>query len=339
MTAFIAAAATLTLLTLALLLRPAYARGPGRVLASRATIAGVVLAVPLAAAGLYALLGDRSALDPQHAQGAIDPQVEKLVAGLAARLERDPSDKKGWVMLARSYKVMGRWPEAQQAYERAGDAIASDAQELANYADTVASNQNGRLAGKPMQLIEQALRVDPQNTMALWLAGAAALEGGDTAGGVAIWRKLLALLPPESDDARELRSQIVQVGGKVDDVAAAPPAAGASISGRVELAPGLDAAPQDVVFVIAKAPGQRMPAAVVRTTVGQLPFDFKLDDSLAMTPELRLSKLRDVQVEARISRDGQPIAQPSDLVADAQPVQVGASGVVLRISHERTRAK
>jgi cytochrome c-type biogenesis protein CcmH len=169
------------------------------------------------------------------------------------------------------------------------------------------------------------------------------------------------LLPPESDDARELRSQIVQAGGVAPEPAgplaaalapraaapaaapaaataaatAAPAAAavpGASVTGRLDIAPGLAAAPTDVVFIIARAPGQRIPAAVIRTTVAQLPRDFKLDDSLAMSPQARISMLRDVQVEARVSKSGDPAAQPGDLVSEPQTVAVGATGVALRIS-------
>lgn len=338
MTAFIAAATALTLGVLAFLLRPLYLPrlAQGGFTQNRRTLAVVALALPLAAAALYALIGNPSALDPASAAASADPQVEKMVASLAEKLERDPSDTKGWVMLARSYKVMGRMREAEAAYDKASDAIAGDAQELANYADVAASNAGGRFAGKPALLIEKALRANPQNTMAMWLAGAAALDAGDTKGGIAVWQKLLAQLPPESDDARELRGQIAQAGGTVAEPPVQPQASGRAVSGRVEIAAGLAASPDDVVFIIARAPGQRIPSAVLRTTVSQLPKQFTLDDSLAMSPDLRISALRDVEVEARVSKSGEPIAKPGDLVSDVQKAEVGANGIVLKIS--RTKA-
>jgi cytochrome c-type biogenesis protein CcmH len=231
---------------------------------------------------------------------------------------------------------MGRTREAELAYDRAATAIEGDAQELASYADVVASNAGGHFPAKAVGLLEKALHADPQNPMALWLTGAAALEAGDAGRAVGVWQKLLALLPPESDDARELRAQIVQAGGTVAEpaaaAAAAPGAATRAVSGRVEIAPGLGAAPDDVVFIIARAPDQRMPAAVIRTTVAQLPREFRLDDSLAMSPQSRISGLREVLVEARVSKSGQPSAQPGDLVAETQKVEVGAGGVVLKIA-------
>jgi cytochrome c-type biogenesis protein CcmH len=337
MTTFLITAALLTLATLAVLLRPlafnraAFTRKP-----LRRTLIALLLLVPLAAAGLYALLGNRAALEPHAAGAGGDPQVEKMVATLAERLQRDPSDTKGWIMLARSYKVMGRMHEAELAYDHAAPAIENDAQELANYADVVASNAGGHFGGKPTQLLDKALRADPKNPMAMWLAGAAMLDAGDAPRAVLVWQKLLALLPPDSDDARELRNQIVQAGGTAAEPApAAPVASGPGVSGRVEIASGLGAAPDDTVFIIARAPDQRMPAAVIRTTVSQLPREFTLDDSLAMSPQSRISALREVQVEARVSKSGQPVAQPGDLVADPQKVQVGASGIVLKISRAK----
>lgn len=177
----------------------------------RRTRLSIALAIPLAAASIYLALGNRVALEGGAAAApaaAADPQVEEMVKKLAARLERDPSDRKGWAMLARSYKVMGRLREAEAAYERAGDAL--DAGELANYADVAVSNAGGKFAGKPALILERALRADPKHPMALWLAGAAALETGNAGGAVRIWEKLLAVLPPESDDAREVRAQIAQ---------------------------------------------------------------------------------------------------------------------------------
>lgn len=333
MTVFIIAAALLTLATLAITLRPlAFSTAALKDKPQRRTLLAIGLAVPVAAGALYLLLGNRAALDP-HGAG-VDPQVEQMVSKLAARLQRDPSDTKGWMMLARSYKVMGRLHEAELAYDHAAPAIENDAQELASYADVVASNADGHFSAKAIGLLDKALHADPQNPIALWLTGAAALDAGDAGRAVSVWNKLLALLPPDSGDARELRNQIVQAGGTVSEPAA--PAAGTrGVSGRVEIAAGLGASPDDVVFIVARAPDQRMPAAVIRTTVAQLPRDFRLDDSLAMSPQSRISALREVLVEARVSKSGQPATQPGDLIADAQKVEVGSGGIVLKISHAK----
>lgn len=177
--------------------------------APRRTLVGLSLVIPAAAAGVYLLIGNIGALSPRNDNPiAGNPQILQMVARLEAKLEQNPSDKKGWVMLGRSYKAMGRMAEAERAYEKAGDFIDGDAQELANYADVAVTNAGGRFAGKPAQLIEKAMRADPSNPMVLWLAGSAARERGDTAGALHLWEQLLALLEPESEDAREVKAMI-----------------------------------------------------------------------------------------------------------------------------------
>jgi cytochrome c-type biogenesis protein CcmH len=125
----------------------------------------------MAAAALYLLLGDPNSLDGYERQNqTASKEVEQMVAGLVEKLKKEPNNPKGWAMLARSYKVMGRPVDAEKAYEAAQTYIANDAQLLADYADVVASNANGSFVGKPEKLIQQALVVDPNNAMALWLS-------------------------------------------------------------------------------------------------------------------------------------------------------------------------
>jgi len=183
--------------------------------APRKTLIALSLAIPAAAIGLYMLVGNSGAVVAQasNAPTVTDAQILQMVARLEARLEKNPSDKKGWVMLARSYRAMGRLPESERAYEKAGDVIDGDAQELANYADVAATNAGGSFAGKPAKLIDKAIHVDPNNPMALWLAGAAARESGDTAGALKLWERLLAMLEPGSEDAREVKALIDRTRG------------------------------------------------------------------------------------------------------------------------------
>ena len=141
------------------------------------TIAALLVLLPAASVGLYLMLSDpKVAVDPQGYQQATQRRVEDMVRSLAARLEQEPDNLKGWAMLARSYKFMGRPAEAQRAYERAEPYIENDAGMLADYADLLATSANGNFSGKPIQLIEKALKIDPDNPMALWLAGTAAYQ-------------------------------------------------------------------------------------------------------------------------------------------------------------------
>jgi cytochrome c-type biogenesis protein CcmH len=179
------------------------------------TLAAIVLMLPLAAVGIYFMIGNPAGLNPAAVSAASPPpDIERMVARLAAKLEKEPGNLQGWAMLARSYKVMGRPLEAEQAYDRAGTFVDTDAQLLADYADVAAVNAGGNFAGKPARLVEKALKVDPQNTMALWLAGTAALSAGQNDKAAAIWDGLMKLLPVGSEDARMLQAAIDEARGR-----------------------------------------------------------------------------------------------------------------------------
>jgi cytochrome c-type biogenesis protein CcmH len=291
---------------------------------------------------------------PQHAATAQD--MDKLVVGLAQKLEKEPDNLQGWAMLARSYKMLGRNVEAEQAFVRAGAFLDNDAQLLAIYADLAATNANGDFAGKPTQLIEKALRVDPQNAMALWLAGTAAFRGGQFDSAIRIWERLTQQVEPDSDDSRMLQESInaayTALGKTAPKAAKAltvqkPEAsaggtsgktgAAASVSGQVDLDAALKAkaAPGDTVMVIARVPGTRMPVAVLRARASDLPLKFTLDDSLSMSPQARISAASEVEVEARISKSGMAQAEPGDLMSSVQTVKVGANGIKLQVSKVR----
>jgi cytochrome c-type biogenesis protein CcmH len=87
------------------------------------------------------------------------------------------------------------------------------------------------------------------------------------------------------------------------------------------------------VFVFARAAqGPRMPLAILRKRVSDLPLQFTLDDSLSMSPAAPLSGAGRVVVGARISKSGQALAQPGDLQGSAPAVEVGASGLTIEIN-------
>lgn len=188
--------------------------------ASRLTVILVAILVPLAALLLYATLGSPMQIaqvgQGEQSSGTQNVQradIERMVEGLAAKLEKDPGNQQGWAMLARSYKVLGRMADAEKAYDRAGSFVTNDAQLLADYADAAAAAANGNFSGKPMRLIERALNVDPKNPMALWLAGSAALQANDKPKAIIYLQRLLKVLPPESEDAQIIRETIDKLKG------------------------------------------------------------------------------------------------------------------------------
>jgi len=174
-----------------------------------AVVAGVV--VPLLAGLLYLALGNPIALGPQTGRDKVSPhQLEASIAQLAARLEKNPLDGKGWVMLARSQAVLGRFAEASSAYARSVALFPENAQLLADYADTLAMAQGHRLQGEPEALLERALRADPDNAKALVLAGTVAFGKKHFATAVNHWQRLVGMIPAGSELARSIQARIAE---------------------------------------------------------------------------------------------------------------------------------
>jgi cytochrome c-type biogenesis protein CcmH len=294
-------------------------------------------------------------------------QIAEMVQRLADRLKDRPEDAEGWTMLSRSYLVLGRLEEAAQASERVLKLTPNDAQALADHADVLAMRAGRVLDGEPMKLIERALKLDPDNLKALALAGAAAFDRGDGNEAARLWDRVALLGPPGSpvvqqarEGAAEARKMAAEragptggtaapAPGQAQAPAAAPaqapgatqkaPVAGPTVRGTVTLSAALkaQAKPEDTVFIFARnaeaGPGApRMPLAIVRKQVKDLPASFTLDDSLAMGPGMGLSSAQQVVVGARISRSGQAMPQPGDLEGLSAPVAVGSQGVVVEIS-------
>lgn len=196
------------------LLEDAGAEGPGaaaKVSAKRSALL-VGVALPIAAALAYFTLGNPAALSPETVAPpkVTAQQINDMVAKLAARLEQNPDDPKGWLMLARSYKALGRFDEAGKAFGKAGGLVDEDPQLLSDYADALAMAAGGSLRGKPGELVERALKLDADHLQALWLAGSAAFEQEDFTLAVRHWERALKQLPADSEDAQALAGAIEQ---------------------------------------------------------------------------------------------------------------------------------
>jgi cytochrome c-type biogenesis protein CcmH len=306
---------------------------------TKKTAIGLCIFIIVLSSGLYFSLGDVVRVAQKKSETPVTQEgVEKIVAEFAIKMEKDPGNLKGWAMLARSYRILGRNEDAAKAYARAGDFINSDPQLLADYADVLATNADGNFSGKPLQLINQALKLDPDNLMALWLSGTAAYSSGNYKAAVQTWEKLAKQIPADTDEARAIQGSIAEArskGGLSSQAAAS--VAGKSIGGKIELSPDLKSKikPGDIVMVIARKPGERMPVAVLKVAAGDFPMSFTLNDSLAMNPSAPLSQLSEASIEVRISKTGMAKPEAGDLISSAQTVKVGASNVRLLIDQVR----
>ena len=301
----------------------------------------VILAVPVLAIGLYHKLGNPHALNPPATQANTNPSgapqmtMEEAIAKLAAKLEQEPDNAEGWAMLARSYVSIGEYSNAVKAFEKLHALTGDHPQVLVRYADALAMAQGGKIAGKPYELLKTALKQDPGNAQANWMAGLAEEEAGNYAAALKHWQKVRPLLAGQPELIQTLDSLIARAKAQLGE---APPTektaaekATNSITVTVELAPELasQAAPDDTVFIFAQAmQGPPMPLAVSRKQVKDLPVTVTLDDSMAMTPQMKLSGFDQVKVGARISKTGQAMPTSGDLAGSVEAVRPGESQVV-----------
>lgn len=337
--------------------QPALGR-PGGQRAALATACLLSVTVPLAAAALYGKLGNpRAAASaaqvaaPQPHEAGAGDDMALAVNALAQRLRAAPGDADGWYMLARSYETLGRYGDAVAAYREVLRLYPGQPSVLADMADALLSANQGTPDAASIAAVAQALAAEPDHPKALALAGMMALRRGDAAEALGYWERLRPLLPPDSEAARQIESNIAQArslaatAGPARATMAAPaPASGPTpgpasasaperISGQARIADALRARvqPGDTVFILARAmDGPRMPLAVLRLRVSDLPRAFSLDDSLAMSPAARLSAAGGkVRVEIRVSRDGLAAAQPGDVAGALSDVAPGSAGLDL----------
>ena len=293
-----------------------------------------VLGMPIAIVGLYFLLGNPAALnvakDPQA------KQVEEMVSQLESKLKKDPNNPSGWMFLGRSYAVMNRIPEAKAAYQKAIALDPQNADLLADLADLVAF-QNKDINAEAMGYIEQALKINPKNVKALALRGSAYFDQKKYPLAIKDWNLAIQSLGPQDQafasglkasiaDA-EQQMKIVKSGKAVSTVG--------KVSGTVAVASAIakQVSPTDIVFIYARAQnGPRMPVAIMRFNANELPRSFELNDTQAMSPEMSLSKFKEFTVIARISKSGNAMPQPGDLIGQLDHVPLGAKQLQLVIN-------
>lgn len=249
--------------------------------------------------------------------------VEQMLATLRARLDSAPDDAEGWAMLGRAYFMTRRYPESAQAYAQVNRITQSrNPDALTGEAEALAMAGNRELSGRPRELFEQALALEPQQPKALWYGGLAAAQAGDTALARQRWTALLQ--QPLPDELRTvLTEQLAAIDGSAPALTAAPAisppsATPPAVRLRVQLllAQGMLAQlPADaVLMVFARAEqGPPMPVAVYRGAATPLPSEVILDDSMAVMPTMKLSQFDRWIVTARIGRTGQAKAESGDL--------------------------
>ncbi|MEY4766002.1 MAG: putative cytochromre c biosis protein CcmI [Pseudomonadota bacterium] len=279
-----------------------------------------------------------------HTMNAQD--VEGMIQQLAAKLEKEPNNAEGWGMLGRSYAAMDRFKEAVDAYRKGLKIKPEDAEILADYADALGMLNGRKLDGEPAEAVAKALKVDPNNFKALSLGGTIAFDRQDYKEAVALWTRAVerapADNPPLAQQLREALAEARQRAGMAPDPQLSPQTAAAGgphVSGTITLSPAVasQVQPDDTVFIFARSVnGPKVPLAIVRKQVKDLPFAFTLDDSQSMSPQFKISGAQQVVIAARISRTGEAMPQNGDLAGESATVAVGSDGVQVEIAHPIT---
>ncbi len=239
------------------------------------------------------------------------PPIEYLLSRLRERVAANPQDADGHLLLARAYSALERRAEALESYTRANTLRSDpDADALAEEAELRAQLAGGDFRGAPAELLTRALAADRKHQKSLWYMGLIAYSAGDRAQALDYWQRL-ASQPLPQDFRRLLAQKISELGAKP----AEPPATAAiKLRLRVSLNSKLAENPpkEAAVFVFARAEQGGRPLAVLRRSAAELPFEAELTEANSMAGGPALSDFDRWRVVARVSRSGQPLAQPGD---------------------------
>jgi cytochrome c-type biogenesis protein CcmH len=271
-----------------------------------------------------------------NAGGDLNTAVKKL----ADKMANDPGNGDGWLLLAKTYGELRRFPEAAEAYAKAAAILPPDAGMLADWADAYVMSRDRKWDDEGRKIVKRALATDPKHVKSLALAGSEAFGRGDYKAAIDFWKRMKAAAPADSMDAKLADANIAEATAQLSGKrpVEAPGGSVSAVTGTVMVSPKLAAKvlPQDTLFVTAKGPdGSGPPLAVQRFRGSDLPVQFKLDDSLAIMPGRTISQVSEVVVSAKVSRSGQAEAQAGDIYGAPVKVKVGAGNLKLELDQER----
>ncbi len=271
----------------------------------------LLLLVPAVSVPLYLNLGDSLALEKAQLQQNAT-EIHDKIPGLIAHLQQNPSDLQGWLMLGKSYVFLQDYPKAAQVFAKLYQLQPDNLEVILNYADNLAMSRDGQLAGEPAALIEKALTLEPNNNEALWLAGMAKMEVGDYQQALNYWQKLANQLPADAEGLGQVQAMIAEASAQANTPKT-------EIAVKVTLDATLKAQANQTLFVYAQAvTGPKMPLAIVRKQVSDLPLSINLNDSMAMQPNLHLADFKQLKIIARISKTGDASTQKGDLIGSTE---------------------
>lgn len=345
---------------------PASSPAAAEVKAQTWAIAGLILVlIPCLGYLFWSQLGSPKALDDtfmaeqmrlaqeSRSQGHSASDLSRQIQMLEDHVKQSPDNLDAWIMLSRTQAALKNWKKSSQAFAQVNRLLPNNPDVLADWADVEAASQGGDLSGKPKELIEQALKIDPKNGKALMLMGTYCFNMRDYRGAVDYWERILPLLEQGSEEWKMVAESIEEArrAGGISTTSqpsgmmlAVPPTVtaqnpqlaknddGAFLEGSVRLSDSLKEKLRsgDVLFIYARpVHGSKMPVAFERYAVKDWPVSFHLDDRNTMASGMTtLADTDQVIVEARISHSGNFMPASGDLQgAAAEPVKKGTRGI------------
>ncbi len=300
--------------------------------------------IPVAAIYLYGHWGAMDKVEQfQTMQAMADTDQDRrgqmlgLAQQLREKLEARPDNSEGWAMLGRTYMSLEEYKEAAWAFEQLANSIdESDERKAVAWglsAQALFFLSEGKLEGEVNRAIEKARALNPDEVNALGLLGIAAFSREDYKAALGHWERITEVAP-NHPQIEAIRNGIVQAYQRLGQEPPAnltepAPSEGPGVAVRVEIAPAFqsDIADDTSLFVFARQAGVQggPPVAVARLTAGQLPAVIRLDDRNAMSPQMKISGVEEVMVQARLSRSGTATPQPGDWQGSLeQAIPVGA---------------
>jgi len=309
----------------------------------------IAVTVPILSIGLYFQLGEYGVIQNpalaqvpavRQAQDQLsDLSVEEIEDIIKQRLRKNPKDAEGWFMLGKTYMAQQKFDKAITAYQRTYDLVGEEPGVIFSLANALAMQDDGVMQGEPEQLVKRGLEISPQDPTGLWLAGLAAEQRQDYKSAHAAWTQLLPLIQNDPASSSEIR-ELIRVLEQRDPQLSTSVADSSVLNLSISLSENIRqlAAPGDLVFVYAKAmDGPPMPLAVKRLSVRDLPAQVSLSNDDAMIPSLNLSSFERVIVGARVSKSGNPVAQPGDLFVEYEGVDTNNFPTKIDLSIDQIR--
>ena len=288
--------------------------------------AGVVIVLlPIFAMGVYQNLSNYK---PASQVEVVDSQplsLEESAANIKQHLNDNPGDFDAWKMLGITYFELGKVNLSLDAYEQAYQINSQDPRLLVEYASAMISANDDQFVGRPVNLIKQALELDPNAPDALYLAGMFAVSVQDFELAKALWNKALTVLPEQSSDRQALVS-ILQELSRVESGNISN-----TVTVKVELSDKILAArsADDYLMIYVKAAqGRPMPIAIQKLPIKAFTGQVVLSDMNSVMSEKLLSQHDQAVVVVRISTTGSAMKQADDLQVVSEVVRIADNPIV-----------